>query len=402
MDYSEGRNVNRALLGRMIRVVAVLALAMLAAACDRAALLAPTDSIVTLSVGSRVVTSGGSTTLTAMVIEAGGTPVQNGTTVRFMTSLGRLESAEAQTRNGVATTTLLADGNSGVATVRAVSGNAESEEVTISMGAGAVDTIAVRALPSSVPASGGTATITATVVGENNRALSGLPVSFTTSNGTLSASTATTDANGVATVTLTTNRESIVTAAVGAISSTTTVTVATTASVTLAATAGAAGSPTTLTVTPATGTAPNVIVEWGDGTNTSLGVVSSARTVTHVYGSPGTYIITANATDNGQTVPTSIAVAVGPRPAATVTASPTSGPAASTTFAFTITPATANGVRGITIDFGDGSEPVDLGAITTATTVTHRFGSAGSYTVRVTQTDSAGNTTTSVVVVTAT
>ena len=38
----------------------------------------------------------------AFVAEAGGTPVQNGTTVRFTTNLGRVDPVEAQTRNGMA------------------------------------------------------------------------------------------------------------------------------------------------------------------------------------------------------------------------------------------------------------------------------------------------------------
>ena len=41
--------------------------------------------------------TGGSTEVSASVFEEAGTPVQNGTTVRFSTNLGRVEPAEAQT-----------------------------------------------------------------------------------------------------------------------------------------------------------------------------------------------------------------------------------------------------------------------------------------------------------------
>ena len=85
-----------------------------------------------------------------------------------------------------------------------------------------------------------------------------------------------------------------------------------------------------------------------------------------------------------------------------VSATPTSGPAASTTFVFTVTPAASANPQNVRIDFGDGSEEVDLGAVTSATTVTRRYGSAGQYTVRVTQTNVNGTTSTAVIVITAT
>jgi len=387
--------------GRAIQAALLILALALVTACDKAQLMAPTDSTVSLTASTVVLSSSGSTVLTAFVTEPSGTPVQNGTTVRFTTSLGRLESAEAQTKNGLATTTLFADGASGVATVKAVSGGAASDALTITLGSAAVDTVTVRAAPSSVPASGGTVTVTALVTGENNRPLSGVPVLFTSNNGTLSAATATTDSSGAASVTLTTNRETTVTASVGSKSGTATVTVATTASVTLSATGAAAGAPSSVTVTPASGTAPSVSLNWGDGNTTDLGLVPAARTATHVYSSPGTYTITATATDNGLTATTSTTVVVTVRPSVAISASQSSG-ATSVTFVFTVTPATANGVRNVQVSFGDNTDPVDLGAITAATIVTHRFGSANTYTVTATQTDANGNTTTAVVVVTVT
>jgi PKD repeat protein len=224
-----------------------------------------------------------------------------------------------------------------------------------------------------------------------------VPVSFSTTAGTLSSTVATTDASGNATVQLTTNREATVTAAVGSKSGTATVTIAAQATVTLTATAGPAGTPTSVTVTPATGTAPNVVINWGDGATQSLGLVATARTVTHVYDQPGTYTVTADASEGGDTVSTSTVVTVAARPAPTLTVNPTTG-TTSTNFVFTITPATAGGVRGVQIDFGDGSSQ-DLGPVTSVTTASHRFSSAGNYPVRVTQTDASGGTSSSVVVV---
>src|SRR5688572_13969402 len=80
-----------------------LGLAVLAAGCDKVPLTAPSNSTLTISSSALVLPTGGTATLTATVIEPAGTPVQNGTTVRFTTTLGHVEPAEVQTRNGIAT-----------------------------------------------------------------------------------------------------------------------------------------------------------------------------------------------------------------------------------------------------------------------------------------------------------
>src|SRR5688572_20973386 len=224
-------------------------LAMLVAiSCDRVPLLAPTNSTVTVDAGSRVVETGGSTTVTAMVIESSGTAVQNGTTVRFTTTLGRLDPAEAQTRNGVATTTFFAGNDSGVAEVRATSGGVGGSTTTtpstpgngtttptttatsnnvvlISVGSAAVDTVTVRANPSTVSTgAGATVSVIATVVGTGGRLLANIPVSFSASRGTLSSTSAVTDAQGEARVTLTTNGDTDISVVAGTKTATTKIT----------------------------------------------------------------------------------------------------------------------------------------------------------------------------------
>lgn len=395
--------------GRLLPLGLLLVVLAATAACDKVPLLAPSNSAITVSSSSTTLASSGTAEVQAYVRESSGTPVQNGTTVRFTTNLGRVEPAEAQTHNGIATTTFYADGASGVAQVRASSGGASGGtgdtatnlvQITVGTAAVADSGITVRANPSNVPASGGTVDVVATVVGSNNTALSGIPVSFSTNRGTLSSTSATTDASGQARVQLTTNREATVTAAVGSRSGTVTVGVNAAATVTLSASSSpVAGQPLTLTVTPATGTAPRVVIDWGDNDRTDLGVVAAERRVTHTYTGAGGYTITATATDGSESTSTGIGVTIASRPAPTVTAS-TSTPAANANVAFTVTPATTGaGIRNVRIDFGDGTTAVDLGAITTATTVNHAFGSAGSYTVRVTQTDNSGNDASSVIVV---
>jgi hypothetical protein len=197
-------------------------------ACDRMPLTAPTGASVTLNSAALVLPIGGSTEVSAFVAESGGTPVQNGTVVRFATNLGRLDPVEAQTTNGRAVTTFFAGDVSGVAQVRATSGGVVStpiggggtgttgsSPIEISIGAAAVDAVVLRANQTMVPFNGGTVDFTATVTGVGGRALAGVPVTFLSTEGQLSATNGVTDAAGEARTTLTTNRNATVTARAG-------------------------------------------------------------------------------------------------------------------------------------------------------------------------------------------
>jgi hypothetical protein len=396
----------------------LLLAAVLMAACDKVPLLAPTNSTISLSSGTRTLPNGGSTELTAMVLESSGTAVHDGTAVRFTTTLGTVTPVEAQTRNGVATATFTAGNEAGIAEVRATSGGAGAgttggtgggtttttagNVVQITIGAAAVNTIAVTVSPSTVPANGGTVTVIANALDANGNRLAGVPVTFTTTSGSLSSSVATTDSSGEARVQLTTSRAATVTAAAGSKTATATVTAAARNSLTLAVspTDPAVGQPVTLTVTPTIGennSPPRVTVDWGDGTQQDIGTVSAARGVTHTYTASGSYTITATATGDGDTFTTSTAVTVSPRAGVRITASPTSGEIGDT-FTFTITPPSGGQTDEVTVNIND-ERIVPLGAITTATPVTHVFTTAGAKVVRVTERSRDGSTSTATVAV---
>ncbi|HTM02538.1 MAG TPA: Ig-like domain-containing protein [Vicinamibacterales bacterium] len=405
---------------------ALLAIAVITAACDKAQLLAPTNSTISVSAASRTLALGGSTEITAVVIEQAGTQVQNGTTVRFTTSLGRVDPVEAQTRNGVATTTFFAGDTSGLAEVRALSGGAGAgaststtttttggtgtasagNVVQITVGAAAANTVTVSASPGTIGSFGGTSTITALVFDASGNRLTNVPVSFSTTAGSLSASAVNTDANGEANVTLTTDRTATVTAASGGKSATVAVTAATanSLSITLAPNPGTVGNAVTATVTPTIGAnnaPPRVTINWGDGSSAQdLGTLAGSRTVTHVYATTGVFTVTGQATTGTETAETSVAETINPAGGVSVSANPTSGTTA-TSFSFTITPAT-NGVtpQNVSVDFGDGTSALSLGAITSSTTVTHTYSSTGTKSVVVTQTNTNGGTSTGAVVVT--
>jgi hypothetical protein len=282
--------------------------ALVTVGCDKVPLTAPLNSTVTLTAPTRMLPTGGSTELSALVFEEGGTPVQNGTTVRFSTNLGRVEPVETQTRNGVATTTFFAGDVSGAAEVKAVSGgtgngstganSTATNAVTILVGAAAVDTVTLRATPGSVPATGGTVNITATVTSLGGTSgttavsggpMPGVPVSFSTTAGTLSHTRETTDGNGEANVRLTTDANATVTATAGTKSATVAIQAlnpVATPTVSLAgtsATATSAGQLWTLTATVANNTAVGspIKFEWdfGDG----ITATNNSPSTQHAY-----------------------------------------------------------------------------------------------------------------------
>jgi Bacterial Ig-like domain (group 1)/PKD domain len=323
-----------------------LALAAICISCDHVPLTAPNNSTITVSSLERVLPIGGSTQVEATVIESAGTPVHDGTSVRFSTTLGRVDPVEAQTRNGVASTTFLAGDASGIAEVRATSGGAgagtsttpstptspttppvtttatSNNVVLITIGSAAVDTVTVRANPSTVSQNGGTVQVTATVVGANGRALANIPVSFSATRGTLSNISGPTDANGEARATLTTNADTDITATAGTKTSTAAhVTAQPGPSVTLTCAVGSVNNCASVAVgdivTFTSGRAANSsaiassTLDYGDGQSESLGTLSSPISTSHRYNTAGTYTARLTATDiNGESTATSSVITV--------------------------------------------------------------------------------------------
>jgi adhesin/invasin len=402
-----------------ISVGCAVVLALVAAACDTVPLTAPSGSAVTISVANSIVPIGGTTEVTAFVSEQGGTAVQNGTTVRFTTNLGRMEPIEAQTRNGYAVATFVAGDVSGVADVTASSGSigagapssgggtgttttaSGSNSVKITVGAAASETVVLNAIPNSVPVGGGTVTMIASVLDINGNRLRNVPVNFSTDAGTLSATVATTDANGEARVELSTNREANVTARAAAKSATLKIIIQAPATVALSAnpsTVPPSGGTVTLTavVLDASGNRlANVPVSF----STTAGTLSATQATTNQNGEATVELVT-----NGATTVTARAGTVSgtaqitPGGAISLTVSPTTGQIGAT-FNFTVTP--ASGAQNVSIDFGDGSSQ-DLGAITSTSTVGHRYATPGTYVARATQTNIGGAASSAVVTVTVT
>ena len=356
----------------------VLAVVALLVACDKVPLFAPTGTTIRLYTNAQVLPINGTAEITASVLESGGNPVQNGTMVTFTTSLGTVTPTDVATSNSKATVIFNAGSQSGTAVINAFSGSSSTSGsastgtgaapttttgsgVSIVIGAAAATTVVVTASPSSVSQLGGTATITASVLDSNNNGLAGVPVSFTTDQGSVAPVIGTTNSTGQAQTTLTTNQTATVTVTAGTKTGTAKVTAVAVPTITLT---GPTTTPTagltstfTLNVTAGSGSAPirNVYLDFGDGTNFSLGASSGSVSIPHVYRESGTFTVTAIATDaSGQSTSMSIPVVVFPAVPFTLTVT---APTGKSGVAMTLTATPGAGAPVIVSyvwDFGDG------------------------------------------------
>jgi hypothetical protein len=408
------------MVSRMKLGCAVAAFALVAAGCDTVPLFAPTNSTVTISTASSIVPTGGTTEVTAFVYESSGTPVQNGTTVRFTTNLGRMEPVEAQTKNGYAYATFVAGDVSGVADVTASSGGNSSgttsgagtgtgtgaattttysNSVRITVGAAASETVVLNASPSSVPVGGGSVLLIAAVLDVNGNRLRNIPVNFSTDAGTLSATVANTDPNGEARVQLTTDRETNVTARAATKSATLKITVNSPATVALSANPSSIppGGGTVDIIALVLDASGNRLLNVPVNFSTTTGTLSQTQATTDANGEARVRLTTSDvATVTARAGTASGTIQITLSGAITLTASPTSG-SIGTTFTFVVTP--AQGATGVRIEFGDGDN-LDLGAISTQSTIQHQYTTSGTKVVRATQTNTGGTSSSAVVTVT--
>ena len=291
------------------------------------------------------------------------------------------------------------DSASGTATAstQVVVGAASAPTVSVTAGANAVAGIATAFNISAAPAAGSGATIqnvrvtfgdgTAPVdLGAVNGPTTTQHIYSAAGNYTVSATA--TDSGGL---TATASTQAVV-AAPGA----------PTVSVTASA-SPVAGVVTTLTITaaPAPGsgtTIQNVRVTFGDGAPAvDLGAVSGSTTTQHIYAAGGSYTVSVTATaSNAATAVASTQVAVAAPGAPSVSVTAGANPIAGNSTTFTVTAAPAPGsnttIQNVRVTFGDGSAPVDLGAVSGSTTTQHVYAAGGTYTVSATATASSGGT----------
>src|SRR5262245_3830311 len=200
-------------------IAAAIALACLAASgCSEALPTSPPAvTRITLTTSASQLPFNGTAEVTAEIIDTNGRPAPNGTVVSFTTTLGSFAATTAETALGRAAVTFLAGTISGTATINATATNAATAPETarqIAIGAAAASRVLVLAEPTSLPFSGGSTAITATVLDGTGKPLASIPVTFTSTAGTVAPSALKTDQEGNAKTTLRTAAAATVTAAV--------------------------------------------------------------------------------------------------------------------------------------------------------------------------------------------
>lgn len=364
---------------------------------------------------------GGSSTVTATVIDINGNPLSSAP-ISFSTTAGVLEQVTISTdQNGAATAILR---TSTTATVTAAVGaqagsttppaaGAPAAPVTSGTASGTV-TVNVASAPTLLitpPATGltvglpGTFTFAVTAAATNGSPIRDVTVSWGDGQsqdlgavtGTISVTHVYRSAGSFVVV------GNVIDSSGNPVSTATAVTVippVLTLTITPPATLPSANLPANFTfaaTAPAGDAVRNVSINWGDGTAAQdLGAISGTVTVGHVYKTAANYTITGTVTDvNGvsSNVSTSITVIPVPRPTIIITPSPVPGHAgAQTTLNVQVTLANGISVQDLSIDFGDGQH-ADLGGASSAS-VPHVYTLPGTYTVTVTVVDSSGQTTT--------
>lgn len=374
-------------------------------------LLAPAGTVITIFPTATNVPANGSTEIVATVIENGttatppanggttgststtgsGTPVHNGTLVTFTTTIGRIEPTEARTTNGQVRVRFFGNGQSGQATITAFSGGASGTFENLMVGSAAAERVLISASPQTLGPAGGTTTITARVEDTSGSPLVGIPVTFSTSAGQLTATSASTDDGGVARTTLNTTRETTVTANVAGKTAELTIGLNPRTGVTITGptTSVSAGLPASFTVgVGQNANVRDVTVDFGDGSVRSLGALSGSTTVQHTYTVPDTYSVSATATEASgftERVSTSVTILPAQPPGVTVI------PSTTTPTVNQIITLTAN-VSGATStileyqwDFGDGTT-----ATTTGPQITKSYSTVGTKVIRVTVVQAVG------------
>jgi hypothetical protein len=157
---------------------------------------------LTLFAQPPVIGAGGRATVTVRVDALDPTAPRGGLTVQLATTLGRLAETQLRTTaQGLASTTLAAEGAGGTATLTATLAGAAAATATVQIGEGLV--VQLTVLPAQLAANGGTATVEVLVTTTGGAAApAGTEVIVATTRGRLDADRLRTDGNGRAGTTL--------------------------------------------------------------------------------------------------------------------------------------------------------------------------------------------------------
>lgn len=206
----------------MKRLLGVLTLSLVCSglalwsACDSATPTAPAGTILTISANPSQISLTGTSQIVVIGRRPDGNPLNEGTEIFFSTNIGSLSAVLATVDDrGIALTTLRGDGRVGTATVTArVSTASGGGEMSAGTGTASIDvvignptsptgtTLTISAEPTQIALNGAS---TITVIArrpDGNPLTEGTEVFFSTNLGSVNPAVSTTDASGVAETTL--------------------------------------------------------------------------------------------------------------------------------------------------------------------------------------------------------
>jgi len=175
------RTIGQRAVKRVTMAVAVAALLGLPNCADVPQLAPPGATMTIFASPADIAANGGVSVITAIIVEAVGTPPPDGTVVQFFTNIGTIDR-EGLTKDGVARVNLISDTRSGTANVQAVSGPITGA-APVRIGNAVASRMIVIADPSRITTSKSTHII-ATVLDGNGNPVPNIGVIFTVNSNT--------------------------------------------------------------------------------------------------------------------------------------------------------------------------------------------------------------------------
>jgi hypothetical protein len=161
-------------------VALLVALAGASCSSDTRAILAPSDSQLSLTASGPVIANQ-AIEITVVASKSDGGPVADGTEIQLSASSGSFEPSKVRTQGGQAVASYSAGGPGSIELV-AASDTVQGKLAVVAASARPTQ-ISITASADSVPSGGGELDVTATVVGPSGEAVASAPVEFFATNG---------------------------------------------------------------------------------------------------------------------------------------------------------------------------------------------------------------------------
>jgi hypothetical protein len=169
-----------------VKIVVLAALLILCCSCKKVPFYAAEGAALILSTSRTYLNPGGEVAvITVLGFTGEGEALHDHTLVIFSATLGTLSPSEVEMIQGRAVVEFISGNNSGVAQIRARSGNivAEPDPLEITIGSAALDNLSISANPSGFGVGGGRTRIRVYAFDAMGNLLPGIPIILTTTSG---------------------------------------------------------------------------------------------------------------------------------------------------------------------------------------------------------------------------